>query len=81
MINAPISLIPTPFPANAFRDAVRIQPLYNQLVHDISQDDAFLKEIMERYVFDRDSETDALTQMVFLATPSILLIWFSLAQR
>ncbi|KAF9573649.1 hypothetical protein EC968_008286 [Mortierella alpina] len=47
VINAPISLIPTPFPAKAFSDAVRIQPLYNQLVHDISQDDAFLKEIME----------------------------------
>ncbi|KAF9939807.1 hypothetical protein BGZ67_008915 [Mortierella alpina] len=47
VINAPISLFPTPFPAKAFNDAVRIQPLYNQLVHDISQDDAFLKEIME----------------------------------
>ncbi|KAF9982270.1 hypothetical protein BGZ65_003049, partial [Modicella reniformis] len=45
--NAPISLFPTLFPTKAFNDAVRIQPLFNQLVHDISQDDAFLKEIME----------------------------------
>ncbi|KAG0258932.1 hypothetical protein BG011_002980 [Mortierella polycephala] len=47
VINAPVSLFPTPFPANAYKDAIKIQPLYNQLVHDISQDDAFLKEIME----------------------------------
>ncbi|KAG0053408.1 hypothetical protein BGZ83_001174 [Gryganskiella cystojenkinii] len=47
VVNAPISLFPTPFPVNAFKDAVKIQPLFNQLVHDISQDDAFLKEIME----------------------------------
>lgn len=48
VINAPVALFPTPFPVNAFNNAVKIQPLYNQLVHDISQDDAFLKEIMER---------------------------------
>lgn len=48
VINAPVALFPTPFPTNAFNNAVKIQPLYNQLVHDISQDDAFLKEIMER---------------------------------
>ncbi|KAG0287561.1 hypothetical protein BGZ96_008524 [Linnemannia gamsii] len=47
VINAPVALFPTPFPINAFNNAVKIQPLYNQLVHDISQDDAFLKEIME----------------------------------
>ncbi|KAF8942994.1 hypothetical protein BGZ47_005931 [Haplosporangium gracile] len=47
VINAPVTLFPTPFPINAFNNAVEIQPLYNQLVHDISQDDAFLKEIME----------------------------------
>ncbi|KAI1317202.1 hypothetical protein EDD11_008894 [Mortierella claussenii] len=47
VINAPISLFPTPFPTNAFYDAIKIQPLFNQLVHNISQDDAFLKEIME----------------------------------
>ncbi|KAG0369503.1 glutathione synthase [Gamsiella multidivaricata] len=47
VINAPVSLFPTPFPINAFNDAVKIQPLFNQLVHDISEDDAFLKEIME----------------------------------
>ncbi|KAG0344186.1 hypothetical protein BG004_004663, partial [Podila humilis] len=47
VINAPISLFPTPFPKRAFQDALQIQPLYNQLVHDISEDDAFLKEIME----------------------------------
>ncbi|KAK3838173.1 MAG: glutathione synthase [Linnemannia gamsii] len=47
VINAPVALFPTPFPVMAFNNAVKIQPLYNQLVHDISQDDAFLKEIME----------------------------------
>jgi len=50
VINAPVSLFPTPFPVSAFNDAVKIQPLFNQLVHDISQDDVFLKEIMERQV-------------------------------
>ncbi|KAF9382550.1 hypothetical protein CPC16_009300 [Podila verticillata] len=47
VINAPISLFPTPFPKRAFHNAVQIQPLFSQLVHDISEDDAFLKEIME----------------------------------
>ncbi|KAF9924300.1 hypothetical protein FBU30_005695 [Linnemannia zychae] len=47
VINAPIALFPTPFPINAFNEAIKIQPLYNQLVHSISQDDAFLKDIME----------------------------------
>ncbi|KAG0026008.1 hypothetical protein BGZ81_006699, partial [Podila clonocystis] len=47
VINAPVSLFPTPFPKQAFHDAIQIQPLFNQLVHDISEDDAFLKEIME----------------------------------
>ncbi|KAG0307317.1 hypothetical protein BGZ98_000552 [Dissophora globulifera] len=45
--NAPVSLFPTPFPTKAFNNAISIQPLFNQLVHDISEDDAFLKEIME----------------------------------
>jgi len=49
VVNAPVSLFPTPFPVKAFKDAVKVQPLFNQLVHDISEDDAFLKEIMERY--------------------------------
>ncbi|KAF9024226.1 hypothetical protein BGZ52_011351 [Haplosporangium bisporale] len=47
VINAPISLFPTPFPKQAFHNAVQIQPLFSQLVHDISEDDAFLREIME----------------------------------
>ncbi|KAG0230500.1 hypothetical protein BGW42_000921 [Actinomortierella wolfii] len=47
VVNAPIALFPSPFPTKAYHNAVDIQPLYNQLVHDISQDDAFLKEIME----------------------------------
>ncbi|KAF9437582.1 hypothetical protein BGZ76_000179 [Entomortierella beljakovae] len=47
VINAPVSLFPTPFPINAFNEAVRVQPLYNQLVHDISLDDIFLKDIMK----------------------------------
>ncbi|KAF9319995.1 hypothetical protein BG003_007521 [Podila horticola] len=47
VINAPISLFPTPFPKQAYKDAVQVQPLFNQLVHEISEDDAFLKEIME----------------------------------
>ncbi|KAG0243011.1 hypothetical protein BGX31_011327 [Mortierella sp. GBA43] len=47
VINAPVSLFPTPFPRNAFNNAIKIQPLFNQLVQDISEDDAFLKEVME----------------------------------
>lgn len=53
VINAPISLFPTPFPKQAYKDAVQVQPLFNQLVHEISEDDAFLKEIMERYGKDK----------------------------
>lgn len=48
VINAPVTLFPSYFPLDAYDSAVKLQPLYNQLVHDISQDDAFLREIMER---------------------------------
>ncbi|KAF9978062.1 hypothetical protein BGZ73_003802 [Actinomortierella ambigua] len=47
VVNAPVALFPTPFPSKAYQNAIDIQPLYNQLVHDISVDDVFLKEIME----------------------------------
>src|SRR5690606_24838457 len=48
VINAPVSIFPTPFPKKAFQDALQVQPLFNQLVQDIADDDAFLHEIMER---------------------------------
>lgn len=49
--HAPISLFPTPFRRAEFEKAKRLQPIWNDLIHKLSQDDAFLNEIMETYVY------------------------------
>lgn len=48
--HAPFSLFPTPFPRREFIKAQKLQPVWNDLIHRMSQDDAFLNEIMDTYV-------------------------------
>jgi glutathione synthase len=45
--HAPFSLFPTPFPRREFEKAQKLQPIWNHLIHKLSQDDAFLNEIMD----------------------------------
>ncbi|OZJ05784.1 hypothetical protein BZG36_01294 [Bifiguratus adelaidae] len=45
--HAPFALFPSPFPKAAFDLAVQLQPVYNELIHTMSQDAGFLAEIME----------------------------------
>jgi glutathione synthase len=45
--HAPFSLFPTPFPRREFEKAQKLQPIWNDLIHQLSQDDAFLNEIMD----------------------------------
>jgi glutathione synthase len=44
---APVTLFPSPFPRVCFQQAQSIQKLYNHLYASISQDETFLKEIVE----------------------------------
>ncbi|RUS19111.1 eukaryotic glutathione synthase [Endogone sp. FLAS-F59071] len=44
--HAPYSLFPSRYPRSAFDQAVRLQPIWNELIHKISEDEAFLGEIM-----------------------------------
>ena len=48
--HAPFSLFPTPFPRREFEKAQKLQTIWNELIHRLSQDDAFLNEIMDTYV-------------------------------
>ncbi|KAI8817461.1 glutathione synthase [Fimicolochytrium jonesii] len=45
--HAPFALFPSPFPRKAFEFAVKIQPLFNQLVESVARDRGFLEETME----------------------------------
>ncbi|KAI9204173.1 glutathione synthase [Polychytrium aggregatum] len=45
--HAPFALFPSPFPRAAYEQVVKLQPLFNSLVHAIAQDDKFIREIME----------------------------------
>ncbi|KAI8582807.1 hypothetical protein K450DRAFT_264746 [Umbelopsis ramanniana AG] len=45
--HAPFSLFPTPFPRREFEKAQKLQTTWNELIHHLSQDDAFLNEIMD----------------------------------
>ena len=40
----PHTLFPTPFPAEWFKEALRIQPIFNSLVEYVSQDSKFIME-------------------------------------
>lgn len=44
--HAPYSLFPSRYPRSAFDQAVRLQPVWNELIHIISEDESFLAEIM-----------------------------------
>jgi glutathione synthase len=45
--HAPMSLFPSPFPKSCYDEAVRLQPLFNALVHKISKDAVYLDKIFE----------------------------------
>lgn len=47
---APVTLFPSPFPRVCFDQAKTIQKAYNGLYASISQDESFLKDIVEEYV-------------------------------
>ncbi|KAJ3337672.1 hypothetical protein HDU83_008549, partial [Entophlyctis luteolus] len=46
--HAPFALFPTPIPRHCFSKAVDLQPLFNTVVHNISLDRTFLKEVMDK---------------------------------
>ncbi len=48
-VHAPFSLHPSPFPRQAYEKIVRIQSSFNRLVHAVSQDDAFIEGMMQRF--------------------------------
>ncbi|KAJ3032877.1 hypothetical protein HDV00_007011 [Rhizophlyctis rosea] len=45
--HAPFALFPSPFPKEAYNQAVELQPLYNELVDVMSLDGEFLRGVME----------------------------------
>ncbi|KAJ3230062.1 hypothetical protein HDU81_004789 [Chytriomyces hyalinus] len=45
--HAPFSLVPARIPRTCFDSAVKLQPLFNALVHAVSSDAAFVKEVMD----------------------------------
>lgn len=44
--HAPVSLLPSPFPREAFESAVRLQPLLNELYARVALEDAFLERVI-----------------------------------
>ncbi|GJP55960.1 hypothetical protein CLOM_g14998 [Closterium sp. NIES-68] len=46
LVPAPVTLLPTPFPANLFHRAVELAPLFNDLVDAVSQDADFLQSTL-----------------------------------
>lgn len=46
---APVTLFPSPFPRLCFEQAKSVQKAYNILYASISQDEAFLKDIVQEY--------------------------------
>ncbi|KAJ3135794.1 hypothetical protein HK100_002287 [Physocladia obscura] len=51
--HAPFALAPATIPEHCFRTAVALQPLFNLLVHTVSQDSAFLVSVMDEFLYDR----------------------------
>lgn len=49
-VTAPVTLFPSPFPSNCFKDALNIQQSYNELYARIASDEAWLGAIVEEYV-------------------------------
>src|SRR6185312_12811264 len=51
VIHAPVALFPSPIPREAFEEAVNLQPIFNELYHKMSLDDAFIKSTIQKYGF------------------------------
>lgn len=46
-VTAPVTLFPSPFPRNCFKDALSIQEAYNELYARIASDEPWLQEVVE----------------------------------
>jgi glutathione synthase len=49
VIHAPLALFPSPFPRSCYEQAYALGPMFNLMIHRITQDRAFLSQVMERY--------------------------------
>jgi glutathione synthase len=47
---APFVLLPSTFPRCEFEKSVRIQPVLNELMHNVAHDYEFLSSCLEKYV-------------------------------
>ncbi|RHZ79839.1 hypothetical protein Glove_140g141 [Diversispora epigaea] len=47
VIHAPISLFPSPFPRREFELALELQPIFNRLFFELSQNHDFIKDVIE----------------------------------
>ncbi len=50
LVHAPFSLLPSPFPRQAFSQAIELAPLFNLLADRVSQDAEFLQQTLARYL-------------------------------
>ncbi len=50
LVHAPFSLLPSPFPRQAFSQAIELAPLFNLLADRVSQDAEFLQQTLARYI-------------------------------
>ena len=51
-ISAPVSLFPTPFPRRLHEQALRLQPLYNELYARITMDEQWLETVAKTCFWD-----------------------------
>jgi hypothetical protein len=51
-ISAPISLFPTPFPRHSYEQALKLQPLYNELYARITMDEKWLETVAKTCFWD-----------------------------
>jgi hypothetical protein len=49
LVHAPLTLLPSPFPRQAFSQAIELAPLFNRLIDRVSQDADFLQQALARY--------------------------------
>ncbi|CAI7783601.1 unnamed protein product [Closterium sp. NIES-54] len=69
LIPAPVTLLPTPFPAHHFHRAMELAPLFNALVDAVSQDSDFLQSTLTRPGFvASDAAPHALPSTPFLSS-------------
>jgi hypothetical protein len=48
LVHAPLTLLPSPFPRQAFSQAIELAPLFNRLIDRVSQDADFLQQALAR---------------------------------